>query len=58
MNDAAKTPPGRVSVTVDVQELGPIDLEVTKKTREGYTMCSSSRCVCLGFVTRYLEDRI
>ncbi|CAN0080877.1 unnamed protein product [Pylaiella littoralis] len=42
VREAAKKPPGRVSVTVDVQEPGPIDLEVKYMTR-GATWSPSYR---------------
>ncbi|CAM9649156.1 unnamed protein product [Pylaiella littoralis] len=60
--DAAKKPPGRVSVTVDVQELGPIDLEVKYMTRGATwspsydlrvdTQTDSISCTYYGMVTQ------
>ncbi|CAN0444916.1 unnamed protein product [Pylaiella littoralis] len=62
VRDAAQKPPGRVSVTVDVQELGPIDLEVKYMTRGATwspsydlrvdTQTDSISCTYYGMVTQ------
>eukprot|EP00752_Nemacystus_decipiens_P006822 g6124.t1 len=61
-NEAAKKPPGRVQVTVDVLELGPIELEVKYMTRGATwspsydlrvdTMTDSVSCTYYGMVTQ------
>eukprot|EP00903_Cladosiphon_okamuranus_P006879 g6699.t1 len=61
-NNAAKKPPGRVQVTVDVLELGPIELEVKYMTRGATwspsydlrvdTMTDSVSCTYYGMVTQ------